>query len=90
LYLETRAAGWGGAERRVIAAEVEHVVQDIELAGFRCVWLSEAMDITKADRMTHKAGLGAATREEEEPVLRRYLADAAAQFANLGIEPKIA
>ena len=90
LYLETRAAGWGGPERRVIAAEVEHVVRDIELAGFRCVWLSEAMDITKADRITHKAGLGAATREEEEPMLHRYLADAAAQFANLGIEAKIA
>jgi hypothetical protein len=89
-YLETRAAGWGADERRTIAVEVEHVVRDIELAGFRCVWLSEAADIAEADRITHDAGLGATVREEEEPVLRRYLADAAVHFAKLGVEARIA
>ena len=38
-YLESRAAGWNDAERHMIAAEIEHVVRDIELKGFRCVWL---------------------------------------------------
>jgi hypothetical protein len=90
-YLETRAAGWSEAERQVIAAEVGHVVRDVEMVGFRCVWLCPgAADIAEADRITRQAGLGAASREEEEPVLRRYLADAAAQFARLGIEAKIA
>jgi hypothetical protein len=89
-YLETRATGWSDTERRTIAAEVEHVVRDIELAGFRCVWLCpDATDIAKADRVTHDAGLGAAVREDEEPMLRRYLTEAAAQFVRLGIETKI-
>jgi len=89
-YLETRAAGWGDAERRTIATEVEHVVHDIELSGFHCVWLSQAADIVEADRITRDAGLGAATREEEEPVLRRYLADAAGQLAKLRVKAQIA
>jgi hypothetical protein len=86
-YLESRAAGWTETERRTIAAEVEHIVKDVELAGFHCVWLAgnAAADIAKADRLTRDAGLGAATRDEEEPVLRRFLSEASAQFARLGI-----
>ena len=85
-YLETRAAQWSDTDRAAIAAELEQVIRDVELKGFRCVWLGDAAgDIAEADRLTHAAGLGAATRDEEEPVLRRFLADAAAQFARLGI-----
>jgi hypothetical protein len=84
-YLETRATGWSEAERRTIAAEIGHVVRDVELKGFRCVWLSEAADIAEADRITASAGLGAATRADEEPALRRYFAEAAAQFGKLGV-----
>jgi hypothetical protein len=82
-----RAAGWTDADRRIIAAELEHVVTNIELAGFHCVWLAgdATADIAEADRITRDAGLGAGTREEEEPVLRRYLAEASAQFAQLGV-----
>lgn len=89
-YLESRAAGWGEADRRAIAAEVEHVVRDVELAGLRCVWLSDAADIVAADHMTRDAGLGAATRDDEEPLLRRYLSEAAAQFSKLGVTAQIA
>lgn len=91
-YLELRAAGWSDGDRRAIAAEIEHVVHDVELAGFRCVWLAGAAgaDLAEADRVTRAAGLGAAAREEEEPVLRSFLADAAAQFARLGIVTEIA
>jgi transposase len=89
-YLGSRAAGWDEADRQTIAAEVEHVVRDVEWAGFRCVWLSDAADIADADRITSEAGLGAAAREQEEPVLRRYLAEAAAQFAKLGVEVSFA
>jgi hypothetical protein len=85
-YLETRAATWSDADRAVIAADVEQVIRDVELRGFRCVWLADAArDIVAADRLTHAAGLGAATRDEEEPVFRRFLADAAAQFTRLGV-----
>ena len=86
-YLRYRAAGWTDADRRTIAAELEHVVTNIELAGLHCAWLAgdAAADIAEADRITRGAGLGAATREEEEPVLRRYLAEASAQFAQLGV-----
>jgi hypothetical protein len=90
-YLESRAAGWADDDRQIIAAEIEHVVRDIELAGFHCVWLAgaAAADIAEADRSTRDAGLGAATRDEEEPVLRRFLAEASAQFARLGVNAAI-
>jgi hypothetical protein len=85
-YLETRAAQWSAADRAAIATEVEQVIRDVELKGFHCVWLAgAARDIAAADRLTHAAGLGAATRDAEEPVLRRFLADAAVQFARLGV-----
>jgi len=86
LYLERRAALWTDEDRARIAAEIAHVIDDVELAGYRCAWLGDAADIVEADRLTAKAGLGAATREEEEPVLRRYLGEAAKQFAGLGIQ----
>jgi len=91
LYLGTRATYWGDAERRNIAAEVERVVHDVELAGLHCAWLAgdAAADIARADRLTRDAGLGAATRDEEEPVLRRFLAGSAALFARLGISVNI-
>lgn len=86
-YLETRAPGWSEAERSEIVAEVTRVRDTIELAGFRCVWLAgdAAAEIVEADRVTRDAGLGAATRDEEEPVLRRFLDEVGEQFATLGI-----
>ena len=89
-YLETRAPGWSDADRRAIAHEVEHVVRDVERAGFRCVWLSDAADIAEADRIACAAGLGAATRDEEEPALRRFLAEATVQFSRLGVSLPLA
>jgi len=87
-YLESRAPLWNAAERTAIAGEVEHVVRDVELAGFRCVWLAgdAAADIAEADRITRDAGLGAATRDEEEPALHRFLAESWEQFGRLGID----
>jgi hypothetical protein len=87
MYLERRAPLWDDSERAAIAAEIAHVVRDVELAGLRCAWLAgdTAAEIIAADRIARDAGLGAATRDEEEPLLRRYLADAARQFAALGV-----
>lgn len=86
-YLERRAADWSKADRRVIAEEVEHIVCDVELAGFRCAWLvgAPASDIVRADRLTRDAGLGAAARDEEEQVLRRFLSEVRNQFTALGV-----
>jgi hypothetical protein len=88
LYLSSRAAGWSEAERRAIAAEIQHVVAAVEMAGLRCAWLAgdATADICRADRITRDAGLGAATRDEEEPVLRRFLAETTTQLARLGVE----
>jgi hypothetical protein len=86
LYLRQRAANWDDTERGAIAEEVADVVRNVELAGFRCVWLGGgAPDIAEADRAARDAGLGAAARDEEEPALRRFLADATVQFRRLGI-----
>jgi hypothetical protein len=86
-YLATRAAGWSDADRHTIAQEVEHIVTDVELAGFRCAWLAgdAAADIVAADCLAHNAGLGAATPDEELPVLQRFLSEAADQFSGLGL-----
>jgi len=87
LYLERRAPLWSAEDRATIAAEVEHTVRDVELRGFRCVWLAgdAAADIAAADRITRDAGLGATTRDEEEPALRQFLAAASARLARLGV-----
>lgn len=92
LYLEARAPGWSDAEQQRIAAEVEHVVHDVELAGLHCAWLAgdSTADISHADRLTRDAGLGAATRDEEEPVLHGFLAASAARLARLGVKAKLA
>jgi hypothetical protein len=86
-YLERRAANWSEADRCAIAEEVEHIVSDVELAGFRCAWLAgaAASDIVMADRLTRDAGLGAAAPDEEERVLRRFLSEVRNQFTGLGI-----
>lgn len=87
-YLGERAAGWDAPMRLTIAAEVGRVLNEIELKGFHCAWLvpdGAAAEIVAADRITRDAGLGATTEAEEGPVLRRFLGDAQAQFARLGI-----
>jgi hypothetical protein len=86
-YLATRAPGWSDADRQTIAEEVDHIVSDVELAGFRCAWLAgaAASDIVVADRLTRDAGLGAAAPNEEEQVLRRFLSEVRIQFTGLGV-----
>jgi hypothetical protein len=86
-YLEQRAPAWDDAAQATIAAEIERVLRDVELGGFRCAWLAgpAAAEIVAADRITHDAGLGATTEAQEAPVLRRFVTEALAQFAALGV-----
>lgn len=86
-YLEQRAASWDEAARAAIAREVERVIE-VELGGYHCAWLvadDAATEIVAADRVTHDAGLGAGTQADEAAVLRRFLTEAVAQLAGLGV-----
>lgn len=86
-YLQQRAANWDDAGRVAIAREVERAIE-VELGGYHCAWRvagDAAAEIVAADRVTHDAGLGAATPAEEAPVLRRFLTEAVAQLAGLGV-----
>jgi hypothetical protein len=88
MYLKERVAHWSAAQPEAIAARLAAVLAEVEFKGFRCVWLDRegcAADLVAADRITRDAGLGATGEEEEKPVLIRFLADAAKQFATLGI-----
>jgi len=88
MYLGERAGQWTEADRAAIVARVGAVLTEIELAGFRCVWLDQTgatADIVAADRITRDAGLGALGEAEEKPILLGFLADAKRQFAELGI-----
>jgi hypothetical protein len=87
-YLTERAPAWDDAARTAISAELLRVLNDVELQGFHCAWLvpnDAAAEIVAADEITRDAGLGAATETDEKPVLRRFLADAAGQFARIGV-----
>ncbi len=87
LYAETRAPGWTGEQRRIIAAEVEEHMRSVELGGYHCPWLSNAAGIeAEADAVCARAGLGAASVETEATVLREYLAAARKKLRIFGIE----
>jgi hypothetical protein len=86
-YLQQRAASWDEDARTAIAREVERVFA-VELAGYHCAWLvpdGAAAEIVAADETTHRAGLGAAGRADEAAVLGRFLTEAAAQLAAIGV-----
>src|SRR6185503_522839 len=91
VYLTERAKGWTPAIRAEITGEVEHVIGDLELAGYHCAWLTPndaAAEIVAADEATRAAGLGASGEAEERAVLSQWFAEARATFAGLGIEPR--
>ena len=88
VYLTERAKDWTDAMRVDVAAEVEHVIGDLELNGYHCAWLAPgdvAAEIVAADDVTRRAGLGASSVAEETAVLRRWFEDARGTFAKIGI-----
>jgi hypothetical protein len=88
VYLAERAHKWGGEERAEIAAEIDHVVRDIEFRGYHCAWLAPdgaGDEIVAADRISRKAGFGALTPEEEHEIVARYLAEARAKLAGMNV-----
>ena len=62
VYLTEHARGWTEEQRVEVAAEVEHVLSDLELNGYHCAWLvpgNAAAEVVEADRITRASGLGA-------------------------------
>lgn len=91
VYLTERAKEWSPDIRAEIVGEIEHVIGDLELAGYHCAWLvpgDAAAEIVAADEATRAAGLGASSVAEETAVLKQWFAEARTAFAKLGIEPR--
>jgi hypothetical protein len=87
LYLASRAPHWSEAERTLIAAELVTHIRDTELRGYHCPWLApeHAAAEAEADAVCAAAGLGAATRAEEEETMVSYVANARQKLAELGV-----
>lgn len=87
LYLASRAPRWTDEECLCIAEELTAHVRETELRGYHCPWLApeHALAEADADAMIAAAGLGAATRAEEEDVLVGYVGNARARLAELGV-----
>lgn len=87
IYLAHRAPGWDAAERARIADALRSHLEEVELAGFHLPFLAAnaAAAEAEADAATARAGLGAATPEEEAAVFRAWSAEARAFLAPLGV-----
>jgi hypothetical protein len=87
LYLASRAPRWSEAERTLIADQLIAHIRDTELAGYHCPWLApeHAAAEAEADGLCAAAGLGAATRAEEEDAMVTYVANARAKLAEMGV-----
>jgi hypothetical protein len=87
LYLTSRAPNWTAEDRKLIGEELTAHVRETELKGYHCPWLApeHAAAEADADALTAAAGLGAATRAQEEATLATYVANARAKLAQLGV-----
>jgi len=87
LYLTSRAPHWSADDRAAIADELTTHVRDTELRGYHCPWLApeHAQAEAEADERVAAAGLGGATRAQEEDALVTYVANARARLAELGV-----
>ena len=87
LYLASRAPRWSAAERDLIAAQLTAHIRDTELKGYHCPWLApeHAAAEAQADAICAAAGLGAATRAEEEETMAAYVANARQKLADIGV-----
>lgn len=87
LYLTSRASTWSAKERALIADELATHVRETELKGYHCPWLApeHAVAEAEADAITAEAGLGGATRAQEEETLATYVANARAKLAEFGV-----
>jgi hypothetical protein len=87
LYLASRAPHWKEAERALIADQLATHIRDTELRGYHCPWLApeHAAAEAEADAVCAAAGLGAATRAEEEATMVAYVANARQRLAEMGV-----
>jgi hypothetical protein len=87
LYLASRAPRWSQAERELIADQLTAHIRDTELKGYHCPWLAPeyAAAEAQADAVCAAAGLGAATRAEEEDTMMSYVANARQRLGDMGV-----
>jgi hypothetical protein len=87
LYLASRAPHWSQAERELIADQLTAHIRDTELKGYHCPWLAPELAAAEAhaDALSATAGLGAATRAEEEDTMATYFANARQRLAEMGV-----
>ena len=72
------------ADRR---SELTAHIRDTELKGYHCPWLAPeyAAAEAQADAVCAAAGLGAATRAEEEDTMMTYVANARQRLGDMGV-----
>jgi hypothetical protein len=87
LYLASRAPQWTATERNTIASELTTHIQETELKGYHCPWLApeHASVEAQADAITAAAGLGVASRAEEEGTLVNYVSNARTRLGEFGV-----
>ncbi|MGH8797581.1 MAG: hypothetical protein ACREXI_11025 [Caldimonas sp.] len=88
MYAQRRAASMGAELRDRVAGALQRRIEDVEFAGYHCVALATGLD-TAAEAcdlsLCARAGLGAATADEEVEIFGGCLTRSRARFADLGL-----
>ncbi|RZL88763.1 MAG: hypothetical protein EOP82_21980 [Variovorax sp.] len=89
LYIERRAATMSDDERAAASEALVSHLEQVELAGVRCVGLATGIDasadVAELDRVA-SAGLGAVTAQAEVALFTQYLAHCRERLGAIGIE----
>lgn len=89
LYIERRASLMSSEERAAAAQVLAAHLEQVELAGARCVGLATAIDaaadVENLERVA-SAGLGAVSAEAEVVLFTQHLADCRERLEAIGIE----
>jgi hypothetical protein len=87
LYLATCAPHWTDAEREGIAAQLAAHIRDTEFRGYHCPWLApeHAAAEAEADAICASAGLGAASRADEEDAFVLFANNARQRFREMNV-----
>ncbi|GAB2906759.1 hypothetical protein LSG25_01925 [Paralcaligenes sp. KSB-10] len=86
-YVSERVGMWSDAQRTAVAIGVHDYIQNIEMRGYHCPWLSGSADAeTRAAEVAALAGLGASTQAREQVIFLSYIAGVRIRLKTFGIE----
>lgn len=86
LYLTSQARTWEDEKRITVGQAIHSYLQEIELNGYHCAWLSDkTSDAAIAAEITADFNLGAANAMQEEQILRQYLKELRGKLADIHI-----